>query len=427
MLSSPGDRIPRQAAAAEQSKLHPMLEEQLRRYQFALSTCAHALLSSAGDGRLEQAAEALLEAVRGDSVFINRNVMGANLGLCSKNVVAIRHTETPEGTTDDERRDLVPWSRMPTSRRHLEVGDPFIVRAEDLDGPERDTYVSLPIPIKSRLDVPIFVEGEWVGVIGFTDESTVGNWNEEDLSLLTTAAAMIGAFWEREIMGESLEQALSAKSHFLASVSHELRTPLAAVLGFGQVLREDAGTLSTEEHTELLGTIVRQAADLTNIVDDLLVSAKNDTGALHLTLVPVTLRAQAAQALEDFEQAQVGHISLTGEPARAIGDPSRVRQIIRNLVSNALRYGGVEICIRVCSDADTAKVLVCDNGSPIPTADRELIFEQYQRASNVSGPAESLGLGLSISRQLTQHMGGHLTYRHEDGESIFELALPRSD
>jgi len=427
MVSSPVDLIPQETAAAELSGFNTMLKEERFSYSIALSTCAHALLSSAGDDRLEQAAMALLEAVRAGSVFINLNVMDANLGLCSKNVVVAGHMETLEDTPDDERRDLVPWSRMPTSRQHLEAGEPFGFRPAELDGPECDTYASSSFPIKSELDVPIFVEGEWAGLISITDETTVREWDEEDLSLLTTVAAMVGAFWEREIMRERLEQAISAKSDFLASVSHELRTPLAAVLGFGQVLREDAGTLSAEEHTELLGTIVRQAADLTNIVDDLLVSAKNDTGTLHLTLVTVTLRAQAAQALEDFEPDQIGHISLKGEPARATGDPSRVRQIIRNLVSNALRYGGAETCIKVLSDADTAKVLVCDNGSPIPTADRELIFEQYQRASNVAGPSESLGLGLSISRQLAHHMGGHLTYRHEGGESIFELALPKAD
>jgi len=369
--------------------------------------------------------EALLEATQASSVVIQRNVMDADLGLCSENVVVAEQAGDPD---DDEGMDLAPWSRRSVRQRRLEAGEPFVVRPAALNQSGDDPLAASSSSTKSELDIPIFVEGDWAGLIGLTDTSTVREWNDEDLSLLTTTAAMIGAFWEREILTDRLEAAISAKSDFLASVSHELRTPLAAVLGFGQVLREDAGTLSEDEHTELLGTIVRQAADLTNIVDDLLVSAKNDMGALHLTLVPVTLRAQAAQALEDFEKDQVGHISVTGEPARATGDPSRVRQIIRNLISNALRYGGAEIRIEVSSNDDaTAKVLVHDNGSPIPRADRELIFEQYQRASNVVGPAESLGLGLSISRKLARHMGGDLTYRHESGESIFELSLPRAD
>ncbi|MEA3511281.1 MAG: GAF domain-containing sensor histidine kinase [Actinomycetota bacterium] len=410
-----------------QQKLHRESAAQWLRYQTALSACARTLLSSTVDDRLEQATEALLEATQATSVFVRRNVTNSVSGLCSENALVTEYAATPSDGADGEHRDCVPWSRMPAIRRHLEAGEPFNLRLDQSSGSGGEACTASPTPATSELDVPIFVEGEWAGLIGFSDETTVREWNEQDLSLLTTVAAMIGSFWEREILEERLEQAISAKGDFLANVGHELRTPLASVLGFGQVLSEDAGTLSAEEHSELLGTIVRQAADLTNIVDDLLASAKNDTGTLHLTLVPVTLRAQAAQALEDFEQDQVGHISLAGGSARATGDPSRVRQIIRNLVSNALRYGGADVRIEVSSDADTAKVLVCDNGSAIPTADRERIFAQYQRASNVVGPAESLGLGLSISRRLAEHMGGDLTYRHDDGESIFELALPGAD
>ncbi len=406
------------------AELRSTLEARQLRYRVALSTCTRILLSSTGEGQLEHVVEALMEATQASSVFVQRNVMDADLGLCSKNIVANDQAGIIEV---DAHVDLAPWSQMSTRRRQLEAGEPAIIGPEESNESGDNPRTTSSSPAMSELDVPIFVEGDWAGLIGITDKTTVREWTEEDLSLLTTTAAMIGAFWEQEIMRDRLEQAISAKSDFLASVSHELRTPLAAVLGFGQVLREDAGTLSEEEHTELLGTIVRQAADLTNIVDDLLVSAKNDMGALHLTLVPVTLRAQAAQALEDFEQDQVSHISVTGEPARATGDPGRVRQIIRNLVSNALRYGGTEVRIEVSSDVDAAKVFVYDSGPSIPFEDRELIFEQYQRASNVVGPAESLGLGLSISRELARHMSGDLTYRHENRESVFELSLPRAD
>ena len=411
-----------------QQKRHRDSGAQWLRYQTALSTFARTLLTCTDAGRLEQAVDALLKATRTGSVFVQRNVTDPVLGLCSETVVVVtEHAGTRDNGGDHQDLDRVPWSRMSAIRRHLEADEPFILRPDESNGSGGDRCTASPTSVTSELDVPIFVEGEWTGLIGLSDETTVREWTAEDLSLMTTVAAMIGSFWERGIMEERLEQAISSKGDFLANVSHELRTPLASVLGFGQVLSEDADTLSEEEHTELLGTIVRQAADLTNIVDDLLASAKNDTGTLHLTLVPVTLRAQAAQALEDFEKDRIGHISLTGQPVKATGDPSRVRQIVRNLVSNALRCGGGEIRIEVSSDADTAKVLVCDCGSPIPVADRELIFEQYQRAQNVAGPAESLGLGLSISRQLAQHMGGGLTYRHEDGESIFELSLPRAD
>lgn len=413
--------------ARQQIELHSITQEQRLRYQVALSTCAQSLLSATGDARLERAVEALLAATQANYVFVERNVTDPDLGFCSKNIVEVEQSDPSRDGSNSEYWDLVPWRRMPVSRHHLERGEPFVLYPDELEGVEHDLYAASPFPIKSELDIPIFTEGEWVGLVAFADKSTAREWTEEDISLLVTAAAMIGAFWEREIVRERLEQVIRSKDDFLASVSHELRTPLTAVLGFGQILHDEAGTLTDEERSELLETIVRQAADLTNIVNDLLVAARNDTGTLHVTLVPVTLRAQSAQALEAFEQEQVGNIALKGDFVRAIGDPHRVRQIIRNLVSNALRYGGSDIRIEVLQGTRTARIIVCDNGSPIPMKDRERIFEQYERAQNVPGSAESLGLGLAISRKLANRMGGDLTYRHEGGESIFELSLPKAD
>ena len=413
--------------ARHQIEIHSIAQEQRLGYQVALSTCAQSLLSATGDARLEHAVEALLAATQASYVFVERNVMDPELGFCSKSIAEIEQTNGSARASASEYWDLVPWKQMPTSRHHLERGEPFVFHPDELEGIEHDLYAAAPFPIKSELDIAIFTEGEWAGLIAFADKSTIREWSPDEISLLTTAAAMIGAFWERDIARERLEQAIRSKDDFLASVSHELRTPLTAVMGFGQILQDEAGALSEEERSELLETIVRQAADLTNIVNDLLVAARNDTGTLHIALVPVTLRAQAAQALEAFEQEQVGAIEVTGDFLRAVGDPHRVRQIIRNLISNALRYGGPNVRIDVLPGANTARVLVCDSGPPIPEKDRERIFEQYERAHDVRGVAESLGLGLAISRQLANRMGGDLAYRYDKGESIFELSLPRAD
>lgn len=142
-------------------------------------------------------------------------------------------------------------------------------------------------------------------------------------------------------------------------------------------------------------------------------STTADTALARPGLRDTYLRAQTAQALEAFEYGHVSHIALVGHSVRAEGDPHRVRQIVRNLISNALHYGGDAIRVEVSSDTTTAKVLVCDNGSPIPRRDRERIFEHCRRAHNVPGLAGSLGLGLAISRQLARRMerGPHLPAR----------------
>jgi len=398
--------------------------EQSARYETALAECARSLLASSGEDRIQRALGALFVATEATYVFLERNVVDPDLGFCSQFVAEAEDQASLSHELDNEYWDLVPWEQMPTTRQSLENGKPIVIIPADLKGLEYDQYAADPYPVKTELEVPIFVDGEWAGLIGFSDQTEVRHWSDSDISLLTTTAKMIGAFWEREADRDGLEQLNRAKDAFLASVSHELRTPLTAVVGFVQILHESANTISEGERAELLEMVVAQGSDLTNIISDLLVAAKADMGELRVTKVPVNLRAQTAQVMESFERKQVADIEVVEHSVRALGDPDRVRQIIRNLISNALRYGGDTIRIELLSDDIHAKLLVCDDGAAIPKMDHERIFEPYQRAHDAPELVDSLGLGLAISRQLARLMGGDLTYRHEAGESIFEFTLP---
>jgi PAS domain S-box-containing protein len=223
----------------------------------------------------------------------------------------------------------------------------------------------------------------------------------------------------------ALEASLRSKNELIASIAHELRTPLTAVVGFTQILRDQSG-LSGEERTEMIRLIAEEGADLTNIVEDLLTAAKAEAGTLTVVHVPVDLRAQAAQILETFwDGKEAGRLELTGTAVRAFGDPARVRQILRNLISNALKYGGNSIRINTSSDETTSRVTVSDDGPGVLFDQQERIFESYERAHDTSGLTSSLGLGLTISRHLARLMRGDLTYRHQ-GKTIFELTLPRA-
>jgi signal transduction histidine kinase len=398
--------------------------DQTARYNTALAVCAQNLLDSSGEDRIQHALEALFVATEATYVFVERNLTDPELGFCSQVVAEAEAEDATDFELDNEYWELVPWEKMQTSRKALEVGEPIVIVPEELTGPEYDQYAADPYPVKSELEVPIFVDGEWAGLIGFADQTIVREWTDTDLSLLTTTAAMIGAFWERDEAQKRLEQANQAKDAFLASVSHELRTPLTAIVGYGEILLEESDSLSDEEREELTRTVVRQGGDLANIVNDLLLAARADINRLHVTQVPLNLRDEASRVLDSFDQDNVAGIRITGESITAVGDPERVRQIVRNLISNALRYGGNTIRVEVSSEEATAKALVCDNGTAIPDDDRQKIFQPYQRAQNTPGLTESLGLGLAISRQLAQLMGGDLTYRHQGGESIFEFTLP---
>jgi len=410
-------------SAVENHRVRAQIERRAG-YETALSDCAQALLASTGQDRLELALEALLTATQATYVFVERNVMDPELGFCSQTVAEVEQEGAPD-YEDSDYWELVPWDHMPTSRAHLEQGNPFMLIPEMLEGVEFELYAADPIPVKSELDIPIFVDGEWAGLIGFADMIIVRHWTDNDLSLLATAAKMIGAFWERDAANTRLEEMNLAKDEFLASISHELRTPLTSVMGYAQLLRDSDDRLTEPQRHEAAAAVLKQAGDLNQIVGDLLVAAKAEMGELTVNRVPVNLFAQASQVLEEYRgQKQVSDIRLRGSAPRASGDPTRVRQIFRNLMTNALRYGGESIRMEFLDIDHRAVARVIDNGQGVAPEDRERIFLPRQRSSTAPGLTAALGLGLTISHQLAQLMGGDLTYRYVEGESIFEFSLP---
>lgn len=226
---------------------------------------------------------------------------------------------------------------------------------------------------------------------------------------------------------DHLQEMVASKDQLIASVSHELRTPLTAILGFAELLRGPQTSLSTQERVELVQSIASQTGDLTNIVEDLLVAARADDNSLVVARVPVDLRAQAAQILETIDIDGADEVELSGDGTRGWGDPARVRQILRNLISNAFRYGGDRVAVRTHRDGEWSSVEIIDDGDGIAADDRDLIFEPYQRAKDGVRLTASIGLGLTVSRKLADLMGGTLEYRHEKGTSIFELRLPSAE
>ena len=282
----------------------------------------------------------------------------------------------------------------------------------------------------SLVTVPMFYGDEVAGVLAVYDRQA-GAFDAAGMKVLQRfaddLAYGIAALRARERQREAesqLRDLLESKDELIASIAHELRTPLAGVVGFAQVLRDDADTLDPESRAEMIRLVAEQGMDLTNIVDDLLVAAKSEAGTLEVARVRVDLRAQAAQVLEAWGSDMVGTIEFSGSSAVTTGDPARVRQILRNLVSNALRYGGERISVRVGGDEGSVYVRVEDDGQGVDTEDQDRIFEPYRRAHDAPGVTASMGLGLSISRHLAQLMGGDLRYCMEPDLSVFTLSMP---
>ncbi|VAW04448.1 hypothetical protein MNBD_ACTINO01-1334 [hydrothermal vent metagenome] len=229
---------------------------------------------------------------------------------------------------------------------------------------------------------------------------------------------------ERKLAERDLQELVRSKDEFIASISHELRTPLTTIVGFTQIIQETGSDFSTVEQKEMLGLISDNAADVAEIVEDLLVVARAQMDQLHVSKVPVDLHEELVHVLETSNQVDTLRIDLENESMTALGDPARVRQILRNLLTNATRYGGNDIWVRIHTDGVMAVVQVHDDGLGVPEEDREVIFDAYRRSHTTEGTTGSVGLGLFISRVLAQLMGGDLSYYRRDEITIFELTLP---
>jgi PAS domain S-box-containing protein len=219
-----------------------------------------------------------------------------------------------------------------------------------------------------------------------------------------------------------LAELVRSKDELVASVSHELRTPITTIMGLSLELRDNASMLSDEERSEFVGLIADQSRELSNIVEDLLVAARVDQDRLVINAEVVDLASEVPRIVASTTTRKQATIAVP-EGSVAWADPLRFRQILRNLLTNADRYGGETIGVRVENDAGRARVLVCDDGAGVAAHEREAIFEPYHRAQEAGLPG-AIGLGLPVSRRLARLMGGDLVYAHADGETIFEIGLP---
>ena len=216
-------------------------------------------------------------------------------------------------------------------------------------------------------------------------------------------------------------EASKAKDDFIATVSHELRNPLAAMLGLGQELADHYDTFTDEERRDLANMIARQADDASWLIEDLLVAYRDDMSQVSVSIQEFDVTKEIERVLEVVEHPI--EVKVLDGASMILADPRRTRQILRNLVTNAMQYGGDNIQISLGKTGDRLEVKVQDSGRPIPNSDVERIFRAYERGRGTPHSG-SVGLGLNVARRLARLMDGDLTYRHEDGWSEFVLSLP---
>jgi PAS domain S-box-containing protein len=309
---------------------------------------------------------------------------------------------------DDERMHAL-------SRYAAASARPIVVRAGSADGiaaGAAGSAAALAIGSEANLGVLVAVDGDG------------GEFSTGDLQFLRSVANVLAAAVDRADARSRLEALVRSKDEFIASVSHELRTPLTVIAGMAHELQDRLGTFSPDEVAELIGLVVDQSLDMRNLIEDLLVAARADIGRLAVHPVNMDLLEAVEAVLAALSPAAVHDVVADMVPTMASADPTRVRQIIRNLVTNAVRYGGPRVTIESGGDAATVFVRVRDDGPGVPAGLRERIFDPYESAHDPAGQPGSVGLGLTVSRKLARLMGGDLTYCYEEATSVFELRLP---
>ena len=228
---------------------------------------------------------------------------------------------------------------------------------------------------------------------------------------------------EHEARLQTARQNLEDKDRFIAAVSHELRTPLTVVVGLADELSVGWEKFQPIEARELTEIVAQEGHDMSLLVEDLLVAARLEQGEVAVDSQVFPLGEQirlVVRALGD----RGSHIEMGDVDVTAVGDPLRVRQIVRNLITNALRHGGDDVLVEAVTSNGTTSVRVYDNGDPVDNEARTRMFEPYFKSSARGGRQPSVGLGLSVSDHLARLMQGQLTYRHEHGWAIFQLDLP---
>ena len=339
------------------------------------------------------------------------------------------------------RFELECVDQLSAGIKRLDQGDIDVILL-DLDLPDSrgiDTFTKVYTQTQEK---PILVltglTDEAVGVkavSGGAQDYLVKGQVDGNLILRSILHAIERKRMEQELLEKTrkLEVASQAKSQFLASMSHELRTPLNAIIGFSQLMMDEVSGKINDEQKECLSDILDSGQHLLNLVSDILDLSKIEAGKIELKLRALNLTAVIADVTKTVKPMLDGNKhELTvgveeGLPQVRV-DKSRLRQIFFNLLSNAIKFTPPRgrIAIQASREGDWCQVSVVDNGLGIEKEVQERIFEIFTHSATLpDGKKEGTGLGLALTRQFAEIMGGRIWLESEYGKgSRFTFTLP---
>ncbi len=321
----------------------------------------------------------------------------------------------------------------------IESGEPLLINREiekkrtelgaELIGKQASSYLGVPIQAGKRS----------IGVLSVQSLTKEGKFDDDDVRLLSTIAANVGAalrnaqlLVETQHAQKQAEDATKAKSTFLANMSHELRTPLNAIIGFSRIVKRKGEGILPEKQVENLEKVLVSADHLLGLINTVLDISKIEAGRMdvhpvNFALGPlVELVISTSQSLIRQDKVRLESQIADGIP-QIYSDQEKIKQILINLISNAAKFtqeGLISVSVECHGSA--IEIKVADTGTGIAPKALEHIFTEFQQEdSSTTREYGGTGLGLSISRSLARLIEGDLLVSSEVGKgSIFMLTLP---
>jgi signal transduction histidine kinase len=333
-----------------------------------------------------------------------------------------------------------PGSTGPISGSVLEqvLSGEVVVRRDLAEDAFPEDHHLLELGLHSELIAPLLLGARPIGMISLSREA-VDAFAEEEVELIAllgrlvaTALQNIRAYEAERSTVEELRRLSALRADFVSLVSHELRSPMAAVIGAARTLQDRWRTLNPDQREAFLALIADETNRLAALIGDVLDTSRIEAGTFNYRFIDVDL---ARLIEETVTTAAVGQdevavrAEVQGELPLIRGDGERLRQVLQNLVDNAVKYSpaGDEVAVRARRLDGRVLIEVSDHGPGIPYDQQRVIFEKFGRAEIAGASKPGTGLGLFIARSIAEAHGGSLEVRSTpQAGSTFVLELPVS-
>jgi signal transduction histidine kinase len=393
----------------------------------AANRCARALSSSLD---LDEAFGAFIRELRGLVPFKRMAIVlvEEDVSRVIATAGAAADEVQPPGTVSPLERNLLA---------DLVTGGQTVYRRDMAEPQYAEEEWLTGLGIRSRVAAPLLVGARVVGLISLC-RAEADAFEEHEIELVSllgrlaaSAVQNIRAYESERRTVEELRRLSALRADFVSLVSHELRSPMAAVIGAARTLELRWRELSADQRSAFLALIGDETTRLAALIGDVLDTSRIDAGTFSYRFADVDLRALVEESVASARLAQdeipiTSEISLSVPRVRA--DPERLRQVLANLIDNAVKYSpaGEPVEVRASSSDHVVLVSVRDRGPGIASVDQRLIFEKFGRVSAGSSKPGT-GLGLYIARSIAEAHGGSLEVSSSPGRgATFTLKLPLS-